>query len=262
MRRALLFACAVALVAVPAAFADPPQSGVTHVHRAPGTSLVDWGEQLFGANCVTCHGPNGRGITSPVHGAGDEEGIGPSLHGVGARAADFYLRTGYMPLDDARKQPHRSHVLFSQGELAALVAYVASLGGGPVIPKPHPQRGNLAEGQELFTEHCAGCHQIAAEGGYLTGGVAPPLLDATQRQVAEAIRIGPYLMPRFTTRDLTPHQVDSIVRYVEYAKHPDDPGGWAIGRLGPVPEGMVTWFLAAAALVAVCIVIGKRLRSE
>src|SRR5881398_211548 len=94
MRRALLLCCAVALLAVPAAAADPPQSGVTHVHVARGTSPVDWGEQLFGANCVTCHGPNGGGITSPVHGAGDEEGLGPSLRGVGARSADFYLRTG------------------------------------------------------------------------------------------------------------------------------------------------------------------------
>jgi ubiquinol-cytochrome c reductase cytochrome c subunit len=100
-----------------------------------------------------------------------------------------------------------------------------------------------------------------AEGGYLTGGVAPPLEDATPRQVAEAIRIGPYLMPRFSEHDLSPQQVDSIVRYVEYAKNPDDRGGWAIGHLGPVPEGLVTWLLAAAALVAVCMVIGKRLRS-
>jgi ubiquinol-cytochrome c reductase cytochrome c subunit len=235
---------------------------VTHVHRAPGTSLVDWGEQLFGANCVTCHGPNGRGITSPVHGAGDEEGIGPSLHGVGARAADFYLRTGYMPLDDAQKQPHRSHVLFSQGELAALVAYVASLGGGPVIPKPHPQRGNLAEGQELFTEHCAGCHQVAAEGGVVTGARVPPLNRATPTQIAAAVRIGPYVMPKFSERAISDAQLNSIIRYVEYAKNPRDEGGWAINHLGPFPEGMVTWLIAMVVLVATCLVIGKRMASR
>jgi ubiquinol-cytochrome c reductase cytochrome c subunit len=49
------------------------------------------------------------------------------------------------------------------------------------------------------------------------------------------------------------------VRYVEYAKNPDDRGGWAIGHIGPVPEGLVTWFLAATALVGVCLVLGKRL---
>ena len=130
------------------------------------------------------------------------------------------------------------------------------------MPTPRPERGSLSVGQRLFTDHCAGCHQVVAEGGYLSGGVAPPLEDATSTQVAEAIRIGPYIMPRFSTRDLSPQDVNSIVRYVEWAKHPDDRGGWAIGHLGPVPEGLVTWFLAATTLVAVCVLLGKRLRHE
>jgi len=56
-------------------------------------------------------------------------------------------------------------------------------------------------------------------------------------------------------------QLDSIIRYVEYARHPDDRGGWSIGHVGPVPEGLVTWFIAAAALVAVCMSVGRRLRA-
>jgi ubiquinol-cytochrome c reductase cytochrome c subunit len=184
------------------------------------------------------------------------------LRGAGALAADFYLRTGYMPLREAGKQPRRSRVLLTEGEIRDLVAYVASLGKGPQVPSPQPERGSLSDGQRLFTDNCAGCHQVVAEGGYLTGGIAPPLEDATATQVAEAIRIGPYVMPRFSPRQLSAHDVDSIVRYVEWSKHPDDRGGWAIGHVGPVPEGLVTWFLAAAALVATCIVIGRRLRHE
>jgi len=46
-----------------------------------------------------------------------------------------------------------------------------------------------------------------------------------------------------------------------YAQNPDDRGGWALGHLGPVPEGIVTWLIGAAVLVATCMVIGKRLRS-
>jgi ubiquinol-cytochrome c reductase cytochrome c subunit len=261
MTRALLLCLVAGLLAIPVASADPPQQGVTHVHVAPGTPAVDWGEQLFGANCVTCHGPNGRGITSEVHGAGNEEGLGPSLRGVGAGAADFYLRTGYMPLDDPHKQPHRSHVLFSKGELAALVAYVASLGPGPRIPRPHPERGSLSEGQALFTEHCAGCHQIDAKGGYVTNAVAPTLDQASPVEIAEAVRTGPYLMPRFSGRQISDAQLDSIIRYVIYAKHPDDRGGWALGHVGPVPEGLVTWFIGIVLLIATCAVIGKRIES-
>jgi ubiquinol-cytochrome c reductase cytochrome c subunit len=259
--RTVLILIVVALVCVPAAAADPPSPGVTHVKVPRGTSPVAWGAQLFGANCVTCHGPNGTGILTPVRGVGDQTGLGPSLIGVGARAADFYLRTGYMPLDDAHSEPRRGRVLFSQRELAALIAYVASLGAGPGVPSPHPERGNLADGQESFTEHCAGCHQIVAEGGYVTNAVAPPLGKASPVEIAEAVRIGPYVMPRFSEKQISDAELDSVIRYVIYTKDPDDRGGWALGHLGPVPEGLVTWFIGIVVIVATCAVIGRRLRS-
>jgi ubiquinol-cytochrome c reductase cytochrome c subunit len=257
--RHILALGALALALPQLALADPPRSGVVHVTVPPGTSLREYGYQLFGGNCVSCHGSDGRGVySSPKRGSGGQSERGPRLRGVGALAADFYLRTGYMPLRSAYVQPRRSRVLFSDREIRALVAYVASLGPGPAIPQPHPERGNLQDGLTLFTRHCAGCHQINAAGGYVTGGVAPPLEDATPVQIAEAIRSGPYLMPRFSARQLGDRDVDSIIRYVQHTKDPEDRGGWAIGHIGPVPEGIVTWLIAMVVLVAVCIVIGKR----
>jgi ubiquinol-cytochrome c reductase cytochrome c subunit len=167
-----------------------------------------------------------------------------------------------MPLQKIDLQPRRSRVIFDDEQIRSLVMYVASLGGGPPIPQPHPQQGDLSLGQHLFTDHCAGCHQVVAEGGYVTGAVPPPLEDATAVQIAQAVRIGPNVMPKFSRKQITPHELDSLVRYVEYAKHPDDRGGWALGHIGPVPEGLVTWFIAAVALVFTCMVIGKRLKSE
>jgi ubiquinol-cytochrome c reductase cytochrome c subunit len=214
-------------------------------------SAAGSGADLYGANCIECHGPRGEGIHDR----------GPSLRGVGARAADFYLRTGYMPLGNPHDQPRRSRVQFSQRELAQLVAYVASFGGGPRIPHPHPADGNLAAGQELFTEHCAGCHQIVAEGGYVTNAVAPSLDRASPVEIAEAVRTGPYLMPHFSARQIGDGDLNSIIRYVGYTKHPDDRGGWSLGHVGPVPEGLVTWFIAIVLLIATCAVIGQRIRS-
>jgi ubiquinol-cytochrome c reductase cytochrome c subunit len=243
MRR-LLAAALAAVVLVPAARAQ--------------TGDVTRGRHLYGQYCIACHGANGMGVIGGQSNGQKREG--PPLVGVGALAADFYLRTGYMPLRRVGAQPRRSRVLFSESQIRALVAYVASLGHGPPVPQVHPERGSISEGLKLFTDHCAGCHQVVAQGGYLTGGVAPALQSATPTQVAQAIRIGPYLMPRFSPQQITPAQVDSIARYVEFAKHPDSPGGWGIGYIGPVPEGLVTWFLAATALVAVCLVIGTRFR--
>ena len=223
------------------------------VLATPAAAATDGsGKHVYGQHCLSCHGGNGEGVT----------GKAPPLVGVGALAADFYLRTGYMPLQHVGVQPRRSRVLFDEQQIRALVSYVASLGKGPPIPHPQPERGNVSAGLKLFTDHCAGCHQVVAEGGYVTGAVAPPLENATATQIAEAVRIGPYVMPRFSRRAISDDELNSIIRYVDYAKHPDDRGGWALGHLGPVPEGLVTWFIAATALVLTCVLIGKRLKSE
>ena len=221
-------------------------------------SPVQQGKGLFGEYCISCHGANGEG----VHPSSSHRGYGPSLRGVGALAADFYLRTGYMPLRHLGRQPRRSRVLFSEPQIRALVAYVASLKKGPPVPKPQPERGNLSEGLALFTDHCAGCHQVVAQGGVVSGALPPPLENATDVQIAEAVRIGPYVMPRFSPKAISDRQLDSIVRYVDYTKHADNRGGWALGDIGPVPEGLVTWFIAAAVLVALCVIIGERIRRE
>jgi ubiquinol-cytochrome c reductase cytochrome c subunit len=228
-----------------------------------------YGYHLYGQYCLGCHGPNAAGRfkePSSATGAGpgraqeQQGGIGPSLHGVGALAADFYLRTGYMPLRHLGLQPRRRQVLLSERQIRALVAYVASF-GGPPIPKPKPSTGNLAQGLALFTEHCAGCHQVVAQGGFVTGALPPPLVEATPVQVAQAVRLGPYVMPRFSQRSISDRQLDSIIRYVEFTQRPARPGGWGLGFLGPVPEGLVTWFLAIPALLVLCLLLGRRLRS-
>jgi ubiquinol-cytochrome c reductase cytochrome c subunit len=242
--------CSAALLLCTPALGGAPPSGIVDARS---------GAALYAANCSSCHGPRGEGIAPPgAPGAGGIVGLGPPLTSAGAGAADFYLRTGYMPLSSPHDQPTRSRVIFDEHEIRALVAYVASLGMGPPIPTPHPERGSLANGYRLFASNCAGCHQIAAEGGYVTGARVPPLTEATDVQIAEAVRTGPYLMPRFTKSRLSDRQLDSIIRYVDYAKAPQNPGGWSIGRIGPVPEGMIAWLVAAAALVATCLVLGRR----
>jgi ubiquinol-cytochrome c reductase cytochrome c subunit len=183
------------------------------------------------------------------------------LRGVGASAADFYLRTGYMPLSDPRAQPRRHESPFAPDELDALVAYIASF-GGPGIPRPHPERGSLSEGLRLFTEHCAGCHQIVARGGAVTDSIAPSLENATATEIAEAVRIGPYVMPAFPDGQISGRELDSIIRYVQYAENPDDRGGWAVGHIGPIPEGMVAWLIAGTVLVAVALLIAGGRKKE
>lgn len=205
------------------------------------------GRALFLEGCASCHGVDARGL----------EDRGPSLRGAGAAAADFYLWTGRMPLAEPTDEPERSEPAYPRRDIDALVEYIASL-GGPEIPEVRPERGDLELGLRLFAENCAGCHQIVGKGGVVTGAAPPNLKEATPTQIAEAVRIGPYVMPRFDERHLDQHELDSLVRYVQLTKHPDDRGGWGIGHIGPVPEGLVAWLLAGTALVLVARLIGRR----
>jgi ubiquinol-cytochrome c reductase cytochrome c subunit len=210
------------------------------------------GRRLFREGCSSCHGFDARGVA----------GIGPDLHGAGAAAADFYLSTGRMPLDVATgEQPLRGQPAYPPDELRALVHYVGSL-GGPKIPQVHPEQGDVSLGQHAFTTYCAGCHQIMGQGGVVTGAVPPPLEETTPRQLAEAVRIGPYVMPAFDEHEIDRHTLNSIALYVQEVVHdPPDRGGWAIGHVGPIPEGMVAWLLAGGALLLVARIIGERIKS-
>jgi ubiquinol-cytochrome c reductase cytochrome c subunit len=204
------------------------------------------GETLYGEHCASCHGFAGRGTSSR----------GPSLRGVGAAAADFYLTTGRMPISHPTDVPTRTRPAYSAAEIDRIVAYVASL-GGPAIPVPHPEQGDLSEGMHAFTAQCAGCHQITGRGGILPTTGSPALLSATPTQIAEAVRVGPYLMPRFAARQLSDHELDSVIRYLQSVRSPSNAGGLGIGNTGPVPEGAVGWLVGALSLAVVARALGK-----
>src|SRR5205085_8268153 len=135
------------------------------------------------------------------------------------------------------------------------------LGPGPGIPHPDPATGKVGEGRELFTEHCAGCHQVAGQGGIVTGARVPPIEHVQPVEIAEAVRVGPFVMPSFSKKQISDSELNSIIAYVRSADAHDQ-GGWGIDRVGPIPEGMVTWLVAAVVLVALCVLIGTRYRRE
>jgi ubiquinol-cytochrome c reductase cytochrome c subunit len=240
-RVALVLLCGVPVLlfgasAVAGTWSSPAQSDPTSADQ------VERGRQLFLTSCSSCHGSDGRGTS-----------IAPSLVGVGAASASFQLTTGRMPLTDPEAQAVRKPPAFSLREIDDLVAYVASLGAGPPIPDVDPAAGNIETGSMLFLNNCAACHSAAGAGGALSyGSDAPQLHRATAQQIGEAIRTGPGQMPVFGPDTFTKHQVDSIVRYVRYLRDPDDPGGFSLGRIGPITEGMVALLLGLPVLLFVC----------
>ncbi|MEV0157305.1 c-type cytochrome [Micromonospora sp. NPDC050686] len=245
--RAVVLGAALSLAAGPAALAapaDPTPAGSPTPNRAGGAR----GEELFRQNCASCHGQQGQGSQR-----------GPSLVGVGPASVDFQLSTGRMPIPHEIPQPGRGEPVFSSDEIAALVDHVGSFGGGgPQIPRVAP--GSLTAGRELYAANCAPCHGATGSGAPLTNGwIAPPLYEATSVQVAEAIRVGPGLMPVFPSQVLTDEQVNDLTTYVRRlgSEHLDR-GGNPLGRLGPLAEGLVGWIVTLGLLVAAARWLGRR----
>jgi ubiquinol-cytochrome c reductase cytochrome c subunit len=204
-------------------------------HPLSGGPLIAEGKNLFNQQCASCHGDFAQGVA----------GIAPSLIGVGAAAVDFQVSTGRMPAKEPAAEQPRKPITFTPQEIRALAAYIASLGGGPAIPSAadvSPHGANTGLGQQLFVADCAQCHNFVGAGGALTyGKYAPPLTKSTPRQIFEAMLTGPEAMPVFNNTTITPQQKRDIIAYITRTRTEPNPGGFSLGRVGPVTEGIVVF---------------------
>jgi ubiquinol-cytochrome c reductase cytochrome c subunit len=69
---------------------------------------------------------------------------------------------------------------------------------------------------------------------------------------------GPENMPVFSDNQITPEQKRAIIAYVQYLNASKDPGGFGLGRLGPVTEGLLVWTAGLGLLIGSILWIGAR----
>jgi ubiquinol-cytochrome c reductase cytochrome c subunit len=248
----------LALVAVGSLYAAATgmgSSGSASAGSGSSSSQITEGKDLFAVSCASCHGEYAQGSK-----------VAPSLIGAGAAAVDFQVGTGRMPLKETNSEAPRKPPVFNQKQIYAIAAFVASLGGGPAIPSAQQVSSagaSTALGQSLFNANCAQCHNYAGAGGALTEGkYAPPLTDATNRQIYEAMLTGPEAMPVFNDTTLTPSAKRDIIAYVTQTRTEANPGGFSLGRVGPTTEGLVAWLGGIAALVLAAMWITAKRREE
>ncbi|GLW10547.1 cystathionine beta-lyase [Microtetraspora sp. NBRC 13810] len=216
---------------------------------------VTEGAKLFAAHCSSCHGLQAQGTEN-----------GPTLVGVGAASVDFQVSSGRMPAANPGPQVPRKPPAdwVTPDKIRQLSAYVQSLGGGPTVPgkeQVDPALGDPAKGGELFRANCISCHNWVGAGGALTQGkYAPNLNQSTPEQIYEAMITGPQAMPVFNDSTITPEQKRDMIAYIVGVREQTDPGGFGLGRIGPVTEGLVAWIvgLSALALAAIWITAKKR----
>jgi ubiquinol-cytochrome c reductase cytochrome c subunit len=236
---AVRMAAALALVGgLYAAFAP----GVQAEDTSTLSGAAQQGQVLYDSSCISCHGRNAQGVPNK----------GPSLIGVGSAAVEFQVTTGRMPLTQQQNQADRKKPVFSDDQARDIGAYIEAIGGGPQLPEGEDfhSNGNVSVGGELFRVNCSSCHAFGMGGGALSSGkYAPSLGEATDRQIYAAMLTGPENMPVFGDNQLSPQEKQDIIAYVRHQTDDQDPGGWGIGRLGPVPEALVIFLVGLVSLI-------------
>jgi len=223
------------------------------------TETVAKGRELFLVGCAFCHGANGEGQQTKRG-----QNFGPSLVGVGAAAVDFQVGTGRMPLAHPEQQAPRKEVVYSEEEVEALGAYVASLGPGPAIPtesdystddlSEEQREEAIVRGGQIFLTNCTACHNFQGSGGAMPrGGYAPAIRGVESRYIYEAMLTGPQTMPTFSNGTLTPDAKRDVIAYLESLEENPDYGGFGMGGLGPVSEGLFAWILGIGSLVGFAV---------
>jgi quinol---cytochrome-c reductase cytochrome c subunit len=212
------------------------------------------GKALFDVNCATCHG----------FGAVGNPGVAPSLIGAGSAAVYFQMSTGRMPAKEAGAENERKPVTFTDQEILDIAEYIQSIGGGPEIPTPAQVStvgADTALGSQLFSANCAQCHGFAGAGGALTYGKnAPPLTQSTATQIYTAMLTGPEAMPVFSDGTIPPEAKRDIIAYIEATRTEPNPGGFSLGRTGPITEGLVIFLGGMGFLVFVAMWITAKRR--
>jgi ubiquinol-cytochrome c reductase cytochrome c subunit len=225
--------------------ASAAMAATTDTSPAASTLTVEDGQKLFQANCATCHGLDVQGTEN-----------GPSLYGVGELAVHFQVSTGRMPLQAQAPQAPQKPVQFTEEQIEAMASYVQSIAPGPEYPDEEilDGEGDKSEGAELFRINCAMCHNVAGAGGALTEGKYAPSLHTTSAlNMYAAMVTGPQNMPVFSDMNLSPEEKRDIISALLYMQENESPGGYALGSLGPVSEGLFIWIFGIGSLIAITV---------
>jgi len=238
----------LALAATGGLYAAFAPAGTAKADETAQSLAIEEGKKLYSVGCASCHGTGGQGTSD-----------GPSLVGVGSAAVDFQVGTGRMPAQQPGAQVPKKPVIYSQAQIDQLAAYVASLGAGPITPTEgqyNPAGADVAKGGELFRSNCAQCHNFTGEGGALSNGkYAPNLEGVSPKHLYEAMLTGPQNMPSFPDTTMPEKEKKDIIAYVQAVNSDkaDNPGGFKLGGLGPVSEGLFAWVFGLGALIAVAV---------
>ena len=147
--------------------------------------------------------------------------------------------------------------------LDALGAYIQANGGGPVVP--------AATGDACAATTrpaAASCSGSTAPRATTSPGAAARCRRAStprrwtrhrRRQIYAAMLTGPQNMPKFTDRQLTPEEKKDIIAFIKSVEGDyNNPGGYPLGGIGPVSEGLIAFIVGLAGLIGFALWLGAK----
>jgi ubiquinol-cytochrome c reductase cytochrome c subunit len=212
-------------------------------------------EELYAIHCGGCHSVDGRGgltiggVVAP-----------PLLPELNDRMTISYGRlvmdTGRMPPVGDPEDNRRRAVTLSESQRLDILRFMQERFGleGDV---PEPQEGDVAEGLRLYAANCAACHGASGAGGVAGGGAwTPRVNDVSAQTLADAIRTGPFQMPRFDEEQITDAEIGDMAAFLHEV---EEEGGTLLfpGELNPVFASGFGAGLAAVIIAMLVVIAGK-----
>jgi len=260
VRRLVLVVAALAVVVLAGAAAASASSGSGDVVALQAGD----GAAIYQANCASCHQADGSGVA----------GAFPPLAGNPAAADADYVRSVVVeglsgPLEVLGESYNSvmPAVALSDGDLDALVEYVATFAGGPTPTTPPttagPTTGDAAKGESLFKGSgfanggaaCQACHAAGPIGFRGGSGLGPDLTDVHERLGGDAglaawlsAPPSPTMRPLFEDKPLTPGEIADLNAF--FASVVDEEPGGGIDQLmlgGVIGLGLLLGVMALAA---------------
>lgn len=203
------------------------------------------GARLYTQLCARCHGPAGRG--------GEDA---PSLRNLDVARMDLVLRTNRMP-PATESGEGTGPIDWEKEPRIDLLAYAADTFDltGSI---PHPGPGNPTVGRQFYADNCAACHGYTGDGGVAGGGAfVPTVVGHDAVTIVEAIRVGPFQMPRFGPFQIPDENLADVAAYLQSVHEEEGTPLLGLVELNPV---FASGFVAVFALIvlASCMWLGGR----
>lgn len=218
---------------------------------------VELGGQLYALQCAQCHGADGRGGPMPNY-----EGEAPPLRpednpNISAAYLDLVMSTGRMPPAGSPYDNRQRRVVVSEEERPAVVAWMAREFDVPG-EIPEVGEGDPVRGQQVWNTNCAHCHGATGAGGVAGAGAwTPSVNDKSAQTIVEAIRVGPFQMPRFRETQISGQEAADVAAFMEKVR--EEPGTPVFGfiELNPVYMSAFVALLSLLALISLVWIGGR-----